>query len=146
MIETVVKPTGPYRLGLIVRRPLWWAPLTGDAHAEAWQRRDGAVVVRAPDEAGLGLARFMLALDDDTTEFHRRFRHDPLVGPTACALVGWRPLRLATVAHAVLRALCGQLIESRRARTIERTILRVCGERTATQDGLRQLSPARLRA
>ena len=146
MIETVVQPTGPYRLGLMARRPVWSAPLTGDAYAEAWQRPDGTVVVRASDEAGVGLARFMLALDDDTAEFHRRFRRDPLLGPTARALVGWRPLRLATVAHAVLRAVCGQLIESRRARTIERAILRVCGERTATQDGLRQLSPARLRA
>src|SRR4029077_4657404 len=97
-------------------------------------------------ERGLEHARFMLALDDDTSEFHRRFRKDPLIGPTARAFVGWRPLRLATVAHALLRAVCGQLIESRRAREIERAILRACGTRTATQEELRRLSPARLRA
>lgn len=65
------------------------------------------------------IARFQLALDDDTAEFHRRFRDDPLLGPSARAFVGWRPLRLPTVSHALLRAFCGQLIESRRARSIE---------------------------
>ena len=146
MLEAAIKPSGPYRLNLITRGALWSAPLPGDAYAQAWQRRDGAVVVRAPDEAGLDLARFMLALDDDTIEFHRRFRADPLLGPTARAFVGWRPLRLATVAHALLRAVCGQLIESRRAREIERAILRVCRQKAATQSELRRLSPARLRA
>jgi len=146
VLEAAIKPSGPYRLNLITRGAPWSAPLPGDLRAEAWQRRDGAVVVRAPDEAGLDLARFMLALDDDTTEFHRRFRADPLLGPTARAFVGWRPLRLATVAHALLRAVCGQLIESRRAREIERAILRACGTRSATQKDLGRLSPARLRA
>src|SRR6185437_9797090 len=104
MIETVVQPTGPYRLGLMARRPVWSAPLTGDAHADAWQRPDGTVVVRAPDEAGVGLARFMLALDDDTAEFHRRFRRDPLLGLTARALVAgvrcaWRPSPMPSCAQ-----------------------------------------------
>src|SRR5690242_14630403 len=134
MLEAAIQPTGPYRLDLITRGVSWSAPLVGDTHAEAWQRPDGTVVVRAPDDEGLKLARFMLALDDDTTEFHRRFRNDPLLGPTARALVGWRPLRLATVAHALLRAVSGQLVESRRARQIERAILRACGEKTATRE------------
>src|SRR5206468_7959569 len=102
------------------------------------------VVLRGPDEEALERARFMLALDDDTTEFHRRFAHDPLVGPSARALVGWRPLRLATVAHSLVRAVCGQLIESRRARAIERAVARTCGSEVVTQDALRRLSPARL--
>ena len=67
------------------------------------------------DEDGLRLARFMLALDDDTSEFHARFAHDLLIGPSARALLGYRPPRLATVAHATMRAIVGQLIESRRA-------------------------------
>ena len=37
----------------------------------------------------------MLALDDDTTEFHRRFARDPLLGPRSARCVGYRPLRLA---------------------------------------------------
>jgi 3-methyladenine DNA glycosylase/8-oxoguanine DNA glycosylase len=146
VVEAAIQPRGPYRLGLSARREIWSAPLPGDRHAEAWQRHDGAVVIRAPDELGLERARFMLALDDDTSEFHRRFRKDPLLGAAARTFVGWRPLRLATVAHALLRAVCGQLIESGRAREVERAILRACGTRTATQESLRGLAPARLRA
>ena len=104
-----------------------------DASATAWQRADGRVVVRAPDEESLATARFMLALDDDTGAVPRAVRRDPLIGPSARALVGYRPLRLATVTHAVVRALCGQLVEARRARAIERAIARACGETVVTQ-------------
>lgn len=144
MLETVFRPVGPYRLSLMCRRSPWSAPLPDGGEAQAWQQSDGAVVVRAPDDAGLERARFMLALDDDTSDFHRRFARDPLLGPTVRALVGWRPLRVATVAHAALRAICGQLIESRRAREIERAVLRACGQMVATQSELRRLSPAKL--
>jgi 3-methyladenine DNA glycosylase/8-oxoguanine DNA glycosylase len=111
----------------------------------AWQRPDGRVAVRAPDEDELDRARFMLALADDTGEFHRRFAADRLLGPTARALVGYRPLRVATVAHAVLRAMCGQLIESRRARAVERAILLRLGTRVASREGLARFAPAELR-
>ncbi len=87
----------------------------------------------------------MLALDDDTGPFHRRFGDDPLLGRASRALVGYRPLRLATVAHATLRALCGQLIEARRARAIERAIARAVGEEVVTQPALQSLAPAELR-
>jgi 3-methyladenine DNA glycosylase/8-oxoguanine DNA glycosylase len=43
-------------------------------------------------------------------------------------LRGLRPLRLATVTHALLRAVAGQLIEARRARAIERRIVQAVGE------------------
>lgn len=144
MVEAVVRPVGPYRLGLISRRGSWSAPLPEGGCTEAWQQSDGTLVIRAPDDAAVERARFMLAVDDDTSEFHRRFARDPLVGPSARALLGWRPTRLATVAHATLRAICGQLIESRRAREIERAVLRACGQSAATQSELRRLSPARL--
>lgn len=144
MLQDVVVPRGPYRLSLVARRLRWQAPVPG-GKAIAWQRPDGAVVVQAPDEDGLARARFMLALDDDTGEFHRRFRDDPLLGPSTRALVGYRPLRTATVAHAALRAFCGQLIESRRARVIERAILRSLGTRVATRESLARLSPLELR-
>jgi hypothetical protein len=42
-------------------------------------------------------------------------------------LRGLRPVRLATVAQALLRALCGQLVTSREARALERRILREPG-------------------
>jgi 3-methyladenine DNA glycosylase/8-oxoguanine DNA glycosylase len=145
VVEDVVTPVGPYRLRLMTRGGSWRGALPGGRAATAWQRPDGRVVVRAPDEPSLATARFMLALDDDTSEFHDRFARDPLVGPAARVLVGYRPLRLATVTHAVARALCGQLIEARRARAIERALLRTCGDDVLTQEALRRLPPVALR-
>jgi 3-methyladenine DNA glycosylase/8-oxoguanine DNA glycosylase len=145
VVEDVVTPVGPYRLRLMTRGGSWRGALPGRRAATAWQRPDGRVVVRAPDEPSLATARFMLALDDDTSEFHDRFARDPLVGPAARVLVGYRPLRLATVTHAVARALCGQLIEARRARAIERALLRTCGDDVLTQEALRRLPPVALR-
>ncbi len=145
MVEAVVVPAGPYRLRLAARDSTWRGALPCGRFATASQRPDGPVVVRAPDEPSLETARFMLALDDDTAPFHARFAQDPLIGPSARALVGYRPLRVATVTHAVVRALCGQLIEARRARAIERAIVRACGDHVITQDALALLSPAALR-
>lgn len=145
MLEATIAPRGPYRLRLMVRSGRWSAPLPGGARAEAWQRPDGDVVVRAPDDEGVDLARFMLALDDDTGPFHARFARDPLIGPSSRALVGYRPLRLATVAHAALRAVCGQLVEARRARAVERRIARAVGEEVVSQRALRLVAPVELR-
>lgn len=144
MLVDVVTPTGPYRLRLMARSGLWRGALTAGREAVAFQRPDGRVVVRAPDEEGLVTARFMLALDDDTAEFHHRFARDPLLGPSARAFRGYRTLRVATVTHAVVRAICGQLIESRRARAIERSIARTCGEPVVTREAIRRLSPLEL--
>ncbi len=146
MVEDVVVPSGPYRLRLMSRGGTWRGGLGDGSTAIAWQRPDGRVVVRAESGEGLDRARFMLAVHDDTTEFHLRFARDPLLGATARALVGYRPLRLATVAHATLRAMCGQLIESGRAAAIERSILRHLGCAVATRDGLERLSSAELRS
>ena len=145
MVEDVVTPAGPYRLRLMARSGHWRGALTGGRTATAVQRPDGRVVVRAPDEDGLQTARFMLALADSTAEFHTRFARDPLLGPSVRALVGYRPLRLATVAHATVRAVCGQLIEARRARAIERAIARACGDAVVTREALLGLSPLALR-
>ena len=145
MVEDVVTPTGPYRLAYRARRGVWTGALPGQRAASARQLPDGRVVVRAPDEAGLATARFMLALDDDTAEFHRRFARDPLIGPSSRAFVGYRPRRVATVAHAVVRAMCGQLVEARRALALERAISRACGDDVVTQVALARLSPVELR-
>ena len=65
---------------------------------------------------------------------------------------GLRPLRLTTVAHALLRALCEQLIETRRARTIERAIVRAAApvldglHASPTGQELARFSTAELRA
>lgn len=145
MVEAVLEPTGPYRLRLMTRGGIWRGALPHDRVAVAWQRPDGAVVVRAEDDEAVELARFMLALDDDTGPFHDRFARDPLIGASARALVGYRPLRRATVTHAVVRAMCGQLVEARRALALERAVLRACGERVVTQQALRRLAPVELR-
>ena len=146
MIEALVRPTGPYRLHLMTYgKPLFTTPLPDGGTAAAWQGSDGLLRLRAPDEAGLELLRFVLAVDDDTSEFAARFRHDELLGPSIRGLHGLRPLRRTTVAHAVLVAICGQLIESRRARALERTILRACGEPAPRREAIGALSPAQLR-
>src|SRR5262245_3901238 len=108
MLEARIVPNGRYSLRLTARRHVWSAPLPGGGEATAWQEVGGAVIVRAPDEAAVERARFMLALDDDTTPFERRFADDGLIGPSIRAFRGLRPLRRATVAHAALRAVCGQ--------------------------------------
>jgi 3-methyladenine DNA glycosylase/8-oxoguanine DNA glycosylase len=96
--------------------------------------------------------RFTLGIDDDHSEFLSRFSRDPFLGATVRRLRGLRPLRCATVTQALLRALCGQLITARRAREIERRIVRAA---SPAMDGLHaaptpavlgRFSPAELRA
>jgi len=82
------------------------------------------VVVRAESEAGIERMRFVLGLEDDHSEFLERFANDPVIGRTTCVLKGLRPLRLATVAHSLLRALAGQLVTWQHAKEIERDVIR----------------------
>jgi len=144
VVEAAIRPRGPYSLQLTARTDSWQARLPEGRWAAARQLRDGAVDIRASDERGFEEARFLLALDDDTSGFHRRFARDPLLGPSVRVLRGLRPRRKSTVAHAALKAICGQLIQSRRAREIERAIIRTCGEDPPTRAALARLSPAAL--
>jgi 3-methyladenine DNA glycosylase/8-oxoguanine DNA glycosylase len=144
VVEARLRAKGPYSLRLTTWSDEWRAGLPDGEWAEARQCHDGTVVVRASSEQAVEGARFVLALDDDTSEFHRRFAHEPLLGRAVRTLRGLRPRRKATVAHAALTAVCGQLIQSRRAREIEREVLRRCGEDPATREALAQLSPAAL--
>jgi 3-methyladenine DNA glycosylase/8-oxoguanine DNA glycosylase len=144
VIEAVVRPAGVYSLRLTARSDVWQSRLPNDGWASAVQLADGAVAVRASSEPALAEARFVLALDDDTSEFHRRFARDPLIGPTVRALRGLRPKRKATVAHAALRGIAGQLVRSSRALEIERAVIRACGEDPPTRNALARLSAAEL--
>ena len=145
MIEALVRPRGPYRLHLMTYgKTLFSTPLPDGGTATAWQGNDGLLRLRAPDERGLEVLRFVLAVDADTSEFRARFRDDPLLGPSIRGLHGLRPLRLPTVTHAVLKAMCGQLIDSRRARALERAILRACGDAAPHRETIGALSPAEL--
>ena len=76
-----------------------------------------------------------------------------MLGRASRALRGLRPLRVATVAQALLRAFCGQLIEAKRARRLEQTIIRtICAEGperlhvAPTTADLAALAPSQLRA
>jgi DNA-3-methyladenine glycosylase II len=95
--------------------------------------------------------RFCLGIEDDHTPFVLRFRRDPMIGSTVQRMRGLRPIRLATVAQALLRALCGQLILAGEARAMERRIIRAATERRdglsvpPTTADLARFSPAQLR-
>jgi len=158
-----VRPRGPYSLALTVR---WYGDATrmvrdgvvtaalpgGVAHA--WQRPDGRVVLRGESDEAVERLRFSLALDDDHTPFLRRFAGDPLIGETTRRLRGLRQSRVSTVAHALLRAFCGQLIESKRARHLEARIVRAATPSVAgstlhappTAASFAALAPASLRS
>ena len=88
----------------------------------------------------------MLALDDDTAEFHRLHARDPLIGPAVQRFRGMRTRRKATVTHAVVRGVCGQLIQASRALQIERAIIRACGDDPPSRAAFARLSPARIAA
>ena len=136
MPTLVLEPAGPYSLALSAR-------LAGDATrsfadgvlravlevdgapelASARQGPCGALVLEGPSEGALAQLRSVLALERDHTPFLERFAGDPLIGETTRQLRGLRPLLVPTAAQALLRALCGQLIEARRARQIERRVI-----------------------
>ena len=165
-VELAVTPRGPYSLALSARFSsdatrtfhdgLFTALLDVDGRPElarAWQSPDGTVTIRAESAAGGERLRWILALDDDHSGFLRLVRNDGMLGPASRALRGLRPVRVATVAHALLRAYCGQLIEAKRARRLEQTIIRaICapgGERlhvSPTTGGLAAQAPSQLRA
>jgi len=140
MVEIAVRPRGPYSLALSmrlagdatrrVREGLVTARCCG-ALARAWQSPDGTVTIRSDSVAAAEKLRWTLALDDDHSEFLRRFAEDPLLGRATKHLRGYRPVRTATVAQALLRAVCGQLIDSKTARRLERSVIRALQPRHA---------------
>jgi 3-methyladenine DNA glycosylase/8-oxoguanine DNA glycosylase len=143
MVEIAVHPRGPYSLELCARpagdatkriRDGLLVARCADGVARAWQSRDGTVTIRSESAAAAEKLRWMLALDDDHSEFLRLVAGDPLLGRASRLLRGLRPLRTATVAQALLRAVCGQLIDSKTARSLERRVIRALSERNG--DGL----------
>jgi 3-methyladenine DNA glycosylase/8-oxoguanine DNA glycosylase len=163
-VEASLRPRGPYSLALaaraasdatrVFRDGVLRAVVPGADGPEcvrAWQTPDGTVQVVAGSREGVDRIRFVLALDDDHSEFLRRFGRDPLLREATWHLRGLRPLRVPTVALALLRALCGQLIESSRARQIERRIVRAAMPSVdglsvpPTAGALAGQAPARLR-
>jgi 3-methyladenine DNA glycosylase/8-oxoguanine DNA glycosylase len=136
-VRAELRPKGPYSLRLsgrlasdatrVVVNGTYRATVRTEAGLErvhVVQRPDGTIVVAAGTEAGVDHVRFVLGLDDDHSEFLRRFADDPLLGETLRHVRGLRPMRTATVAQALLRAVAGQLIQASHARRIERAIVR----------------------
>jgi 3-methyladenine DNA glycosylase/8-oxoguanine DNA glycosylase len=154
-LEADITPRGPYSLRLSARGSVVGRSYRGgvlavqldvDGRTErgiAAQRRDGSLRLRAETEEGLAQLRFVLAVDDDHSGFLRRFADDELLGPATRHLRGLRPLRTATVAHALLRAVAAQLITMQEARDIERRVSRVAGV-PPTRQALARLAPAEL--
>lgn len=88
---------------------------------------------------GVERMRFALGVDDDLSEFYRRFRRDPLLGPALRRRPHLRPRRRPWAWEALAWAVVKQLIESERAARIQRRIVgrwgsRLGGDREALRD------------
>jgi AraC family transcriptional regulator, regulatory protein of adaptative response / DNA-3-methyladenine glycosylase II len=165
-VELAVAPRGSYSLALSARHAsdatrtfrdgVFTQVLAVDGRVEtarASQAPQGTVTIVAESAAGAERLRWILALDDDHSDFLRLVRDDPMLGAASRALRGLRPVRVPTVAQALLRAFCGQLIEAKVARRLEQTIIRrlcVAGPDrlhvAPTTHELGAVAPAQLRA
>jgi 3-methyladenine DNA glycosylase/8-oxoguanine DNA glycosylase len=143
-LETTIVPRPPYSLALsarlrsdatrVFRDGVLTIALEAEGPATAWVRQqpDGSLAVRVEGERpprALEHLRFVLAADDDHTPFLSRFERDPLLSEAIRRLRGLRPLRTASVTHALLKAVCGQLIQARAARHLEARLIRRAAER-----------------
>lgn len=86
-------------------------------------------------EEAIGRLRFALGVDDDLSEFHARFRDDPLIGPSVRARPHLRVARRPEPFEALAWAICEQLIEYERAAAIERCIVLRLGRRAPGWEG-----------
>jgi len=118
------------------------AASTGDREAVigAWARCTAAA------REGVERMRFALGLDDDLRPFHERFRWDPLIGALLRRDPGRRVARRPEPFEALAWAVCEQLIESGRAREIQRRLVAKLGRRCPAS-GLRDApTPAAIAA
>ena len=121
-------------------------------HAQVWQQRDGSLRARVspPTNEAFATLRFLLAVDTDHRLFIELAAADPLLRDIVSRSRGLRPMRTATVAHALVQAVAGQLITAREALAIERRILMLVGRPhagmtlPATVEDLRSVSAAQL--
>jgi 3-methyladenine DNA glycosylase/8-oxoguanine DNA glycosylase len=136
-VELAVTPKGPYSLALSARfmsdatRRLREGVFSALLHVEgrlelacAAQSAGGVIAIQAPSAAAAERLRWMLALDEDHTAFLQRVADDPLLGRAARDLRGLRPVRTATVAHSLLRAVCGQLVDWATSKAVETRVIR----------------------
>jgi DNA-3-methyladenine glycosylase II len=106
------------------------------AVVHAWRLQSG-VRLRAEGRSQAGAfeaverMRFALGLDHDLRPFHARFKRDPLIGPVIRRRPWIRPRRRPEPFEALAWAICEQLIDSERAVSIERRLVRRYGARSA---------------
>jgi 3-methyladenine DNA glycosylase/8-oxoguanine DNA glycosylase len=121
----------------------------------AWQPGRDRVALRAdpidpagPEQLKTAVARmrFALGVDDDLGEFYRRFRRDPLLGPTIRRHPHLRPSRRPWAWEALAWAVVKQLIETGRAARIQRRIVGRWGPRLdrGPRGTIRDVPPAGL--
>jgi 3-methyladenine DNA glycosylase/8-oxoguanine DNA glycosylase len=143
-LETTIVPRSPYSLALSARMKSDATRFFRDGLltilfdvegkptlARVRQRADASLAISIegpiPGEA-LEKLRFILAADDDHRPFLERFERDPLIGRATRDLAGLRPIRTATVNHALLKAVCGQLIQAKAARLLENKLVRLASD------------------
>ena len=121
-------------------------------YARAWQTSDGRLRARidATDlEPAHDRLRELLRVDVDHRPFLRMAERDRMLAPLRSRLTGMRPLLLGSVAHALMRGVCGQLIRTSEALAIERRIVAVLSPRyrglrlPPTADAIAHAHPAR---
>ncbi|HEX8204496.1 MAG TPA: hypothetical protein VF587_00405 [Solirubrobacteraceae bacterium] len=98
--------------------------------------RDAAVCDEAAERT-----RFWLGVDDDLSEFHARFRDDPVIGPVVRSSPWLRAPRRPEPFEALAWAITEQLIDFPRAAAIQRRIVFRLGRR-CPRTGLRDLPSA----
>ena len=156
-LRVEVTPAGPFALpglapdGLMRRQGGGLARLLHDGeHAVVVHvagRPGGRVTVaaqaptRAAAEYGVTRMRFAIGVDDDLSDFRRRFARDPLIGASVRRRPWLRVHRRPDPFEALTFAICGQLIEAERAAAIQRRIVARLGRRCA-DSGLRDLPTA----
>jgi len=109
---------------------LAFSTAAGPASARVWQRHDGVICARlAADDPAAAHDRLWAILGArlDTRPFLAMAATDPLLAAVAGRMRGRRLICLTTPAHALIRAVCGQLIRSSEAARIERRILLALG-------------------
>ncbi len=120
-----------------------------DPNVIAVPRPDAVAPARQAGDADLALAiermRFALGVDDDLSEFYRRFRGDPLLGPLLRRRPHLRPRRRPWPWEALAWAVVKQLIETGRAARIQRRMVGRWGPRLGPgREGLRDVPTADL--
>ncbi|HEX8082955.1 MAG TPA: hypothetical protein VF529_01615 [Solirubrobacteraceae bacterium] len=96
---------------------------------------------REAREGAIERTRFWLGVDDDLTDFHDRFRDDPIIGPVVRSQPWLRAPRRPEPFEALAWAITEQLIDFPRAAAIQRRIVFRLGRR-CDRTGLRDLPSA----